>query len=227
MSLQAILDAVRTSGHAQLRDLEVNADTQVREILANAGAEAQKAREEACARASAPAGRERARILHRAHLEGLRILGNVREDLVNAALDQTRGRLANARNEYSYPLVLRSLVEEALAELDGSAEQDRGIQLRADPRDQALLSRILSDMGLVFQVQYVLNCWGGLTAQSEDGQVVVVNTLEARLERAIPYLRRFLAAGYEDEQNGEEACTEMGEERLAMTQTKAQSNDWF
>jgi vacuolar-type H+-ATPase subunit E/Vma4 len=217
MGLQAILDAIRTSGEAQLRELETRADIRVREILAKADAEAHQAREESFAKAAAPAGRERARILHRADLEGLRIVGNVREDLVTATLDQTRGRLANIRSEYCYPAVLHKLVEESLAELDDSTGADGKIQLQADPRDQALLSRILSGMGLTFPVYYVLNTWGGLTARSEEGQIVVVNTLEARLERAIPYLRRFLAAGYEDAKDKEETSSDIGEEHLAMS----------
>jgi vacuolar-type H+-ATPase subunit E/Vma4 len=217
MSLQAILDAILTSGEAQLGKLETRADTQVREVLANADEEAQKARQVSFAKAVAPAGRERARILHRAELEGLRILGNVREDLVNATLDQTRGRLANMRSQYCYPAVLRKLVEESLAELDVSVEGIGQIRLQADPRDQALLDRILSNMGLTFPVHYGLNCWGGLIAQSVDGQIIVVNTLEARLERAIPYLRRFFAAGYEDAKDKEETSSDIGEEHLALS----------
>jgi vacuolar-type H+-ATPase subunit E/Vma4 len=217
MSLQAILDAIRTSGEVQLCELETRADSQVQEILAKADVEAQKAREASFARATAPAGRERARILHRAHLEGLHILGNAREELINATLDQASGRLADSRNARSYPVVLRALVEEALAGLDVSADEDGKIQLQADPRDQALLSRILSDMGLTLPIQYDLNCWGGLTARSMDGQIVIVNTLESRLERAIPYMRRFLAAGYEDEKFRQEANPDMGEERLTMS----------
>jgi vacuolar-type H+-ATPase subunit E/Vma4 len=44
-----------------------------------------------------------------------------------------------------------------------------------------------------------LNTWGGLIAASADGRVVVINTLEARLEQALPFLRRHLAAYFEEE----------------------------
>ena len=216
MSLQAILDAIRASGEAQIREMEARADLKVKEILANADVEARKAREEAFAKASAPAGAERARILHQAHLEGLHILGSAREETVRATLDQIRGRLAVTRTASSYPVVLRTLAEETLAEFDDSAAIGGQIELQADPRDQALLSRILSDLGLTLPVRYVLHCWGGLTARSEDGQIHVINTLEARLERATPNLRRFLAAEYEDENFQEESNLDAGEERLIV-----------
>jgi vacuolar-type H+-ATPase subunit E/Vma4 len=44
-----------------------------------------------------------------------------------------------------------------------------------------------------------MDCWGGVVAKSEDGCIVIINTLEARLERATPYLRRYLAALFESE----------------------------
>jgi len=199
MSLQVILDAIRASGEAQLRELDLRKSAGEREILAEADLEAQEVREEARETAALPAGRERARILHRARLDGLHSLGNVRESLIDTTLDQARGRLANIRSDAAYPMVLRKLAEEALAEVSGSLEEAGKARLEADPRDQDSMTRILSDMGLTIPINYKLECWGGLIAQSEDGRVVVINTLEARLERAIPYLRRFLAAFYEEE----------------------------
>ena len=206
MSLQVILDAIRAAGEAQLHDLDLLTTTQVREILASAEVEAQDIREEARESASAPAARERARIIHRANLESLHILGSVREMLVDATLDQTRGRLALLRSEKGYPSILRKLVTEALLELDGLPDDAEGVFLEADPRDKVPLNVILSELGLKTTVNYTLTCWGGVSARTIDGQVVVINTLESRLERAIPYLRRFLASVYEsgqfDEENG-------------------------
>ncbi len=141
---------------------------------------------------------ERARILHHARLEALRIVGDVRETLVDTALDQTRGRLASIRLDTCYPAVLRRLTEEAFNELGVSIEEIGKTRLEADLRDRTLAERILFDLGLDLTVSCELDCWGGLIVRSEDGRVVIVNTLEARLERAAPYLRRYLAALFED-----------------------------
>jgi len=45
-----------------------------------------------------------------------------------------------------------------------------------------------------------LNVWGGLIVKSEGAKVVVINTLEARLNSATSYLRRFLAALFENQE---------------------------
>ncbi len=197
MSLQIILDKIRAAGDAQIREVEKNAQVQVSGILAQARMEAEQAREDTGNHVSAPAVAECARILHRARLDALHIVGNVREDLVDSAIEQAQALLSNFRADPSYPVILQNLTEEALAQLRIS-EQDGRPHLLADPRDKALMTDILKDLRLDISVRYELECWGGVTARSEDGRVVVINTLEERLERATPFLRHHLAALFEE-----------------------------
>ncbi len=198
MGLQAILEKIRAEGEAQVQEIEQSAQIQVNGILAQARAEARQIEEDACAEVSAPAVAERARILHRARLEALRIIGDVREELVDTAITRARERLASIRADRSYPEVVRTLTEEALAELNSG---DAGnAQLLADPRDRAILASVLDDLELDLPVDYGLNCWGGLIAKSKDGRVVVINTFESRLEHATAFLRSHLAAFFEQEQ---------------------------
>jgi vacuolar-type H+-ATPase subunit E/Vma4 len=199
LSLLAILAAIHAAGEAQVQEIELRAYRQVQNIQSEARFEAEHVREDARTAALAPASRERARIIHRARLTGLQLIGNVRESYVDAALDQTRGRLAGIRSHPAYPKVLHSLTQEALAELESSLKVPGTAGLEADPRDKELLEIILFDMGLDLNVKYDLHCWGGVVAKSQDSRVVVINTLEARLERAAPYLRHFLAAFIENQ----------------------------
>jgi vacuolar-type H+-ATPase subunit E/Vma4 len=199
MGLQAILENIRASGDVQIQAIERSTQSQVSGILWQARVEARQIEENAWAAASAPAIAERARILHRARLESLRIVGDVREDLVDTAITHTREYLASLRTNLSYPTVLGTLAEEALTELASGGAGNA--QLLADPRDRSLLKNILDDLKLDLPVNYELNCWGGLIAKSEDGRVVVINTFESRLERATAFLRRHLAALFEEEQS--------------------------
>lgn len=198
MSLQAILEKIHQIGEAQVQEIKREIQAQVGEILARARMEAQQIKDDACTEASAPAARERARILHHARLEALRLVGNVREELVDAALTQTRERLATIREDASYPDVLRRLTQEALNELNAPGREEKAL-LVADPRDRTILEHILAGMDLDLHVDYTLKCWGGLIAKSQDGQVVAINTLETRLERATTFLRGYLATLFEAE----------------------------
>ncbi len=199
MSLQAILEKIRASGDIQIQEIEKNTQSQVSRILAQAQMEARQIEEDSSETASTPAVAERARILHRARLESLRIVGDVREDLVDTAITRTRERLASIRIDSSYSEVLCTLIEEALTELNSGGTGKA--QLVADPRDKVMLENILDDLKLDLSVSYELNCWGGLIAKSEDGRVVVINTFESRLEHATVFLRSHLAALFEEEQS--------------------------
>jgi len=199
MGLETILDEIRASGEAQIEELEEETRTQVNAILAEARMEAQQLEEDHLASASFPANAERARILHRAHLDSLRLVGGVREDLVETAIARVRERLAAFRAEPDASEVLGRLTEEALAQLDMGGAGDA--LLLADPRDMLWLKGFLENAKLDLPVSYELGCWGGLIAKSEDGRVVVTNTLESRLERATFFLRRYLAAFFEEEES--------------------------
>jgi len=204
MSLNAILEAIHLSGETQVKDIERHAFDQANEILASARLEAQQIEEDVRAKEVMPAYRERARIFHQARLESLRIVGNARESLVDEALDCARGHLSGIRSDPVYPMVLCRLIQETLVELEGTLEDIQLSQLEADPRDRELLGQILDDMRLNLSVEYRLNCWGGLVAKSSDSRVIIINTLEARFNRAAPFLRRYLAALFENQQAEDE-----------------------
>jgi len=200
MSLQAILEQILATGDAQVQEIERETQSQEDGILAHAHMEADQIEEDARAVSSAPAARERARIIHHARLEALRLIGTVREELVDSTLAQTREQLATIRTNPIYADVLQQLTREALNELTTPSRGEKAV-LVADPRDQPILEDILADLGLDLRVNYNLTCWGGLIAKSEDGRVVAINTLEARLERAMPFLRSYLAALFEEERS--------------------------
>jgi V/A-type H+-transporting ATPase subunit E len=198
MSLEVILAAILAAGDAQVTAIATRAQQEAEALLAGARQEGEQVRQATRERVTRPAYRERARIIHRARLTRLRTIGDVREAAVDAALEQARFRLAQVRFDPGYPDILSCLVQQALAELRGSLEDVRRARLEADPRDEELLVRILRDMNLDLAVGYRLECWGGVIARSEDGRIVVINTLESRLERAMPFLRRYLAALFEE-----------------------------
>jgi V/A-type H+-transporting ATPase subunit E len=200
MSLSGILEAIHLSGEAQVQEIEKQASQEANKLLANTRLQVKQIKEDVCAKEVVPAYRERARIFHRARLESLRISGNVREALVDEALDRARAHLAGIRSDPVYPTVLRKLIQETMAELEGTLEDIHLSRLEADPRDRELLEQILDDLRLNLPVEYGLACWGGLIAKSSDGRVVIINTLEARFNRAAPFLRRYLAAFFENQQ---------------------------
>lgn len=199
MSLEAILASIESSGEAELDQLRTEAESRAQQILQAAERKAAIAREEARRAALWPAAAERARRLHQAKLEALRTVGAIRQQLGETLLLETRQQLAELRTNQDYSLILRRLIAEALEALGEAELHDGRVILEIDPRDEPQICSILNDLGVNLQVVAALHGWGGVIVTSGDGRVVVNNTLESRLERATPFLRRALLTFIEEE----------------------------
>lgn len=215
MSLHHILEAIEVEGDTQVYEIEAQTFTQCSEIIAEAHLVSEKIKAEVRAKEIAPAYKERARIIQKARLKALQIIGDAREELVDTALGQVHEQLASIRTDNAYPIILRKLLQESLTELSNSLSDNDIIKLEADARDRGVLKNILTDLKLDFSVRYTLDCWGGVVAKSEDDCIVVINTLETRLERATPYLRCYLAALFESE--GDDIAVNQVSERALVS----------
>jgi V/A-type H+-transporting ATPase subunit E len=197
VSLEAILAAIEASGTAEVARQRAQTEARVQAILAEAAASAEARREAArrAARRWAPGAHSRQR--HQAQLEALRAAGAARDQLIDAVLAEVRRRLANLRADPSYPDILRRLAQEAVEVLGDEAARAGPPRLEVDPRDEALLHSMLGMLGAQVAVTPSLSGWGGVIARSGCDRIVATNTLEARFERAAPFLRSDLAAFFD------------------------------
>lgn len=203
MSLEVILKSIETSGEVELAQLQQETETRMQQILAEAEQKAALRHEMTRQTVVTPVAGERARRLHQARLEALQIVAAARDQLVTSALEQTRHCLMELRREPIYTYVLQGLIEEAVRGL-GDEELNSATVIPAippwleiDARDEALVRVILLDLDLDLAIKPTLNSWGGVSVHSGDGRIIVTNTLESRLERAMPYLRQELATYFE------------------------------
>jgi len=200
VSLEAILQAIAESGEAQVSQIEEQTRAQEEEILAGARQEAARVKAKAYNSALSPAARERSRLLHHAKLERLRATGGLRESMLDTAIEGASRHLSRFREQAAYREVLLRLTQEALAEIRSSSREIKTACLEIDPRDRAIMNTILGEIGMDLRIKESLDCWGGVVASSNDNRVVVINTLEARLKRATPNLRRYALGLFEEEE---------------------------
>lgn len=210
MSLDAILDAIRQAGAASVHAIEERAREEVARIMAEADREAKTIEQQTRKTASITMAADQARIIHRARLEGVHIVGNAEQKVVALALERAAARLGELRSTPDYPELLRQLVVEALAALQGSLGENERISLHADPRDRALLDDLLQGVRRELSVSYELESWGGVRATSAEQRVVVDNTLESRLALATPYLQRWLPTLLRHNPGNEAALQQVG-----------------
>jgi vacuolar-type H+-ATPase subunit E/Vma4 len=188
MSQEAILAGIEVACEVELARVQQETESQVELLREEARKAGEVKQAEAYKAALRPHLAECTRCLSQANLQARQLLDQAREAIVCQILAEVQQRLTGLRDEPIYGAVLLRLTEEAIR-VSGRSRP----RLIADPRDESILEPVLSALNLAGDVTYHLSTWGGIVTQSEDSQIVVNNTLESRLEQAIPYIRRELA----------------------------------
>jgi len=176
MALRNVLDTIRREADEEAERRRVHARTVVAEIEEQARAQATVWREEMEAAAAREAAESRRRLVNAARLEALRKTRAAQEAVYAAAHAQVREQLQRARDRPDYARLFTSLLAHAQTALTDAAV------IRIDPRDAALAPHAES----------TIDTWGGVELEAADGRMVR-NTLEERLRRAEPELRRLAA----------------------------------
>jgi len=115
------------------------------------------------------------------------------EDAVDGVFTRALEEVAAAdRNGADYAALLRSLLAEAVSVLGSS---DVVVHASAQDRDavQGILS---SDYAGAELAPEPLGCMGGVRIQSKDGAMTFDNTLDARIERLKPLIRKGIASKF-------------------------------
>jgi vacuolar-type H+-ATPase subunit E/Vma4 len=197
MSLDAVLEQINQQGASQIKAILAEAEMEAAHIVQQAVAESNDIRNHSGREGKSRGSQERAGILQQAQLDALKIIGENQSSLIENAVQQARHRLEQAREKDSYPRLFRQLTLEAINQISVSLAPGDTIRLLADPRDVTILTSMLSEFSHPVEPQFKLHCMGGVVAETSDRQIIIYNTLESRLEHAMPYLREALAGYFE------------------------------
>jgi len=185
MALEDILAAIDAQVQIERARILEEAEAETERIEAEARQDAESIRDRHFARLRKQADADRIRRVNEARLDARFQVMQAKEALLTAVFDEAARQLAQARTDPRYPTALRHLVQEAVDELGVE------IVIQLDPRDDTVAQNLIP---ATCTVDLSLECWGGIVAATTDGQLVVNNTLEARLERAKTLLRNDLTA---------------------------------
>ena len=135
----------------------------------------------------------RKRILLGAELEARTRSLKLVEDIFNNIFEDFLNRLANLSSDKGYGASLKRLLEEGLDAIGGDE-----FVIYANSSDADLLKRITYEVEKSRKVRIklstkTLSCKGGVRISNNDGSVMYDNTLEMRLERLKPLLRKQLS----------------------------------
>jgi vacuolar-type H+-ATPase subunit E/Vma4 len=192
MPLDAILNGIHQIAQQQIAEINKQAQLQLRADKVKTAAEVEAIRNRALLEGKSRISKKQALLDQQTKLKSLQILADARQELIERVLNGLQVELKNFRVEPGYSLVLSELIDQAIDALKPSLLPEQKIQLLLDKRDVEKIP-VKQKENPSIQVVFDLDCFGGCVAQSEDGKVRVLNTLEDRFSRALPLLQTQLS----------------------------------
>ena len=116
------------------------------------------------------------------------------ENAVNNAFEEARKKLASSGGKDSYRALMSSIIEESISSV-GSGE----VLIECNKNDAELVRKILSDLqkknpDVQARVSdQSIDVLGGIKVKSADGTMTFDNTLDSRIERLKPLIRKNIA----------------------------------
>ena len=116
------------------------------------------------------------------------------ENAVNDAFEEARKKLATSGAKDIYKALLSSIIEESVSSVGSGV-----VEIECNKNDAELVRRILSDLqnknpNVQAKVSdHSIDVLGGIKVKSADGTMTFDNTLESRIERLKPLIRKNIA----------------------------------
>ena len=178
------MKVILSDGQAKLAQLEQEIQLQIETIEDEARVAAKAALQDARRKGTGSLLPERARRLHEARLQALRIVAEARRDVANRLSFEAKQLLAELRDrpELSAKAETTSSARQfkiliGQESLSSALRPSEHLLLEVDARDELRLRSIVSELGITAAVQPVLDSWGGVIASTADGRIRVDNTL--------------------------------------------------
>ncbi len=197
MEFNAILDGIQKAGQQQIDQINREAERQTSQIIVKINKDAEFQKKRILDDGKAHLNREQAMIEQQAIIQSLQIHADARQDLIESVIKKASDGFANLRDSDSYGSILEAMINEAVNCIRPSLVNDQKIVLHFDPRDKALLKKILKKFDQAIDAQFDIECSGGCNAETEDGLVLALNTIESRYCHAEPYIKQNLSLFFE------------------------------
>lgn len=182
MALEEMLTALEQEGLDDVKRIDSEAEAYENQILLEAEEEAKKIHEVSMKNADEEVRLEKARMISRANFQVKKEIVRVKEAMVNKVFDEITKRVENLRSQSSYESVFEKLASEAISGIPGK------VVVSVDQADEALARKTFEKMGIDCPIKTDFKCSGGLKAMSEDGNIVLNNSIDSRIDKAKQFL---------------------------------------
>ena len=113
------------------------------------------------------------------------------EESVEKVFDHATRKIREAERDGSYSTMISAMLDEAASIL-----RTTQITVLTSSQDRGLVKSSLSNMPDAQLSTEEITCMGGIVAKSRDGSMTFDNTIDARLERMKPLIRKEIASKF-------------------------------
>jgi V/A-type H+-transporting ATPase subunit E len=113
------------------------------------------------------------------------------EDAVDRVFTKALEQIANTDRDNNYTNLMKSLLDESTKIL-GTTK----VTVLASPKDKDIVQSILSQFPDAELSPETIDCLGGVVVKSKDGMMTFDNTINARVERLKPLIRKEIASKF-------------------------------
>jgi V/A-type H+-transporting ATPase subunit E len=113
------------------------------------------------------------------------------EDSIGKVFEKAIKKIQNADRDKEYSKLISSLLEESIKTI-GTKE----IVIQTNSKDKQVVESLLSKFPGATLSPDTIECLGGVKVQSKDGTMIFDNTIDARVERLKPLIRKDIASKF-------------------------------
>lgn len=113
------------------------------------------------------------------------------EDAVDKVFSKALDQIANADRSGDYSNLIKTMIEEA-TQILGTSE----ITVTTNAKDKDVVQSTLSQFPGAEMSPDTIDCLGGIVVKSKDGAMTFDNTIDARIERLKPLIRKEIASKF-------------------------------
>ena len=175
-----LLEIIEREAEEKCRDIARQVDEEIRLLEEKTGQRIEAARLETREKTKRQIRSQEAVVLSKAEIEIQKAETAAKQEILERALQSARDKISQVVASPEYAAVFRSLAEEATSEV-----KDK-VVVSVRPEDRSLAEETLGSLGAGdCELREDSSILGGLTVETHDGRIRVVNTLNARFDRVV------------------------------------------
>ena len=113
------------------------------------------------------------------------------EDAVDKVFSKALDQITNANQSENYSNLIKSLIDES-SKILGTSD----IIVFTNAKDRDLVKSIIPESSATELASATIECIGGVIVKSKDGAMTFDNTIDARIERLKPLIRKEIASKF-------------------------------